>query len=118
MTKLFIIITFAVVVCYDIFALVTKRRTITSWLREWYKHLPVIPWGVAVVLIGHVTLYINFSFLNEYLSLIIFIIINALVITWNVINKMGTESKLFKFFSKHWYITMALGSVVGCLWWM
>lgn len=115
-TKYFIIAVFLIIVIYDIWALVKKKGTITGWFRHWYKQLPIIPYLVGFIFIGHFTLFIDFLFLNIYIRYIIFILISSIILAWTIINKLRTETKLFKLFCKHWYIPMGIGSVLGCMW--
>ena len=126
-TLIFIIASFLIVVIYDIIALVKGWRTITSWFRQWLlseeKGLPVIAYAMGA-LTGHFTLYIDFSFIPGIVALIFFILHSLFVIIWTIKNEYQLRndpddvSKIYFWLKNKWYITGAVGSVIGCLWWL
>lgn len=129
-TAIFIIAITLIIVVYDVWALVTKRRTITSWLMQWYgigkedKGLPVVPYAIACIFLGHVPRWIDFSFINEYICLVIFILFSICVIIFTAINEYQLHndpddvSKFYFFMKDKWYLSMLVGAVIGCLWYL
>ena len=127
MTLYFIIGVFVIVVIFDIYALVKKKGTITSYFRKWFgvknkdKGLPVIPYAIGAI-VSHFGLPIDFSFIPGILALIIFILISLTVIIWNVVNRINQYydlddvSGFYYFMQNKWYLSMAVGVVVGSLW--
>ena len=125
-TLLGIIIFFLAIAIFDVIQLIRKKRTITSWFRQFYgvynktgykKAIPIIPYAVGAVFIGHFSLWIDFSFIPFTICLILFISISVLYIVYNLKELIyKSENKFWLFQKKHFWFPMLLGSIIGCLW--
>ena len=86
MTSIFIIVTFIVIVVYDLVMLWKNRKKedpkwkfITTIFRHWYKEAPYVPYMVGVVFIGH------FQSEIEVYCVPFFIVFSAMYISWCIL---------------------------------
>jgi hypothetical protein len=108
-TLIFICAAFIVIAIYNIWALVTKRRTISSWFRQFFVELPFVPFALGVLCIGHFALFIDLSWMPWQVALSLFIVVDVIIIAWSFHNRFSKDkSKLYTFMCNLW----------GNLWYM
>lgn len=129
MTEIFIYVTFGIIVIYDIIAVIAQQKyngkkiglvTITSVFRGWYNRVPLVPYMVGGVFLGHFGFYRWNTLLPVNVSLWVFIIVSLIIITWCIVNmvrgyKGKAVSKLYKVFS-FFPVSMTTGLIIGSFW--
>jgi hypothetical protein len=95
-------------IIYDIYVLVTKKQTITSVFKKWYKEKPFVPYAVGGLFIGHFQTLINVKCIP------FFIIFTCLFFAWTFFIKRPI--KVYDIMCKYFYIPMIIGVIVGSFW--
>jgi len=118
-TLIFIWSVFGIIVLFDVFLLVTKRATITSVFRKWYKEFPLVPYMVGGAFIGHFGVYLWNNLLPLNISLWFFIIVSLIIMIYYIVmyaSKLKWSRKFFTVCCRFFFIPMAIGTLIGSFW--
>lgn len=120
-TFIFIVVTFAIIAVVDIYLFKSGKRTITSWFRQWFKTVPLIPYVIGVIFIGHFGVYEWNKLLSEQVSLRVFQVIAVLSVSYFVVEMIlerikKKTSKFYDIMCDFWPLPMTIGVIVGSFW--
>lgn len=125
MTEIFILVMIIAFMIYDVVILIKKgsRFTLTYVLRKWYRLLPILPFGFALVFIGHVGLSGHYPilFMPRVVSNLLAIIFVSIYSIWIIINRVKIVNgkpvgKFYLINCRFFFIPMIIGSLIGWLW--
>lgn len=126
MTTAFIYIVFAIIIIFDIIAVIIQGKkqaqkvglkTITRIFRHWYSSAHIVPYMAGGLFLGHFYLYKFNKIFEIKTSIVFFIILSSVYLAWFIFETLRkNKSKIHLLFNKIAFFPFIIGAAIGSFW--